>query len=228
MARRVPVYGRRRASERERSTRARRGAVARRRRRGPADLRGARRPDRSRRLARSRARDLEPLTADLPLARSRSGTPDADATSARSTTSSAPARGSVPADSRFRSGSATSSSTCATRASPSPRSRSTPGRCSATIDLLVPEGVEVDVRAQSRARAGQAAGGARDRRRARRGSCSPAASVFGVVKVRHKRLWEKVGLAAESRLAAAGDRSRRRTPAARWRPGKSRTDHAHL
>jgi len=60
-----------------------------------------------------------------------------------------------------------------------------------TIDLLVPEGVEVDVRAQAKlGQLKQEAGGA----------ATPGAprivltggTLFGDVKIRHKRLWEKL------------------------------------
>ena len=120
----------------------------------------------------------------------------ADATSARSTTSSAPARGSSPPRAASAPGSATISLDLRDARISEPEIHIHAWALFGTIDLLVPEGVEVDVRAQSKLGQRQAPGGRADRPGRAAGSCSPAASVFGAVKVRHKRLWEKVlGLA---------------------------------
>ena len=74
-----------------------------------------------------------------------------------------------------------------------------------TIDLLVPEGVEVDV--QARAKLGQL-------KQEAGGVATPGAprivltggTVFGEIKVRHRRLWEKLGARARTPWKARAGR----------------------
>ena len=135
--------------------------------------------------------DLEPLTADLPAGGAAApggadGGPRAQRRQAlrrvgraRPTAASAPGSGHIQLDLR--------------QATDQRAARSAIHACTlfGKIDVLVPEGVEVDVRARSKL------GQLKLQDRAARRAGAPrvvltGGTVFGVDQVRHKRLWEKV------------------------------------
>jgi hypothetical protein len=97
----------------------------------------------------------------------------------------------VPADSRFRSWMGNIQLDLRQARISEPEIRIHAWTLFGTVDMLVPEGVEVDVQARSKLGQIKQETGAATVLGAPRVVLT-GGSVFGVVRVRHKRLWEKV------------------------------------